>query len=212
MDKQVAMTASTIANLNTNPSKSPATTGGTIRYVHTDPLTGFKEYFVVPNGKECGSWFHDEDVDLNSLIRYRLEQRKHHADKMGVQLGEVEANTKRKAPCSTKSKPPAKKNKDVGSNKRNNAELQATVNKHRDDTLRLLKLSAEKGESCVPVNTITNIRNSSFDALGYFNRLQHAAGGKKLMESDLTNLLAKAENDAVVLYTEEVRQKTMAHS
>jgi hypothetical protein len=214
MDKQVAVTASTVVKLSTNPSKSPATTGGTIRYVHIDPLTGFKEYFVVPNGKKCGSWYHDENVDLNALIRYRLEQRKRYAKKKGVQLGQVGANIKRKASSSTKSKPPAKKIKNVGSNKQNNAELQAIVNKHRDDTLRLLKLSSEKGESCVPVDAITNTRSANFGALAYVNRSQHAAGGNMLMESDLTNFLAKAENDAVVLYSEELRQKTneLAHS
>ncbi len=133
-------------------------------------------------------------------------------DRKEVQKSKLEANTKRKAPCSAKTKQPAKKSKGNCSGEKNKPDFQAFVDNHRDETLRLLKLSAMKCESCVPTNVMTDTRNASLAAMTTVNQLIHGAGGKKLTASDLTNLMAKAEQDAIVLYTQEIRQKTMAQS
>ena len=193
---QVTMTASTII-ARTNLSKSLTATA--VRFVHTDPLTGFKEYYVVPNNKKCGSWYSDESIDLYSLIQYRLEHRRR---QKGKQMSKLE----RTAPCSAKSKPPAKTSIDNCANNRHEAEFQAAMDKHRDETLRLLKLSAAKGEACVPTNMMIDTRNMFLVAMTTINLSTHS-GGKKLFEHDLTSLLAKAERDAIVLFSEELRQK-----
>jgi hypothetical protein len=101
---------------------------------------------------------------------------------------------------------------DTVRNDENESEFQAAMNKHRDDTLRLLKLSAVKGESCVPTNVMTDARNASLVAMKTVNLLIHGAGGKMLTKRDLKNLLAKAEQNATVLYTRGFHQMILARS
>ena len=129
-------------------------------------------------------------------------------DTKEVQKSKLEANTKCKAPCSAKTKQPTKNRKATAKK----PDFQAFVDNHRDETLRILKLSAMKCKSCVPMNVMTDTRNASLAAMTTVNQLIHSAGGKKLTASDLTNLVAKAEQDAIVLYTQDIRQKTMAQS
>lgn len=133
-------------------------------------------------------------------------------DRKEVQKSKLETNTKRKAPCSAKTKPPAKKSKGNCVSKSNDAEFQAFVDNHRDETFRLLKLSALKGESCVPTNVITAARNASLAAMTTANLLIHGAGRKKSTESDLTDLVAKAEQAAIALYYQEIRQERLAQT
>lgn len=69
-------TAGTIASRKANAKSSPGATKLSVRCVHTDPASGFNEYFVVPHGKKRGAWHSEETVDLNSLIQHRVEQRR----------------------------------------------------------------------------------------------------------------------------------------
>jgi len=133
-------------------------------------------------------------------------------DRKEVQKSKLETNTKRKAPCSAKTKPLAKKSKGNCARKKHEAEFQAFVDNHRDETFRLLKLSAMQGESCVPTNVITAARNSSLAAMTASNLLIHGAGGKKSTEVELTDLVAKAEQAAIALYYQEIRQKRLAQT
>lgn len=71
---QVNMSASTMAHRKANFSNSLASLA--IQCCHTDPATGFNEYFLMSQGKKRGSWYPEESVDLYSLIQYRFQRRK----------------------------------------------------------------------------------------------------------------------------------------
>ncbi len=83
----------------------------------------------------------------------------------------------------------------------NEAKFQASIKKHRDETVKLLKSSAAKGEASVPANKMASIRNKSLAAMASAKMI---AGGKRLTEQELTGLLAKAEQDAVAVYIQEL--------
>ena len=133
-------------------------------------------------------------------------------DRQEVRKNKLETKTKRKAPCSAKTKPPAKKSKGNCASKNNEAEFQAFVDNHRDETFRLLKLSALNGESCVPTDVMTAARNASLAAMTAANLLIHGAGRKKSTGGDLTALVAKAEQAAIALYYQEIRQERLAQT
>ncbi|KAL7535775.1 hypothetical protein ACHAXR_009233 [Thalassiosira sp. AJA248-18] len=221
IEKAVTATANTIATRHANAKKSPTTTA--VRCVHTDALTGFKEYFVVPNGNKRGCWHLEEKVDLNALIQYRSKRRRSYLEKkeqLDRERKQQEAlsaskktaalsiaGSKRKAPASlAKSKPPAKKPKDTSVIKQKELEFQATVNKHRDETFRLLKASAGRGEKSVPTATMAEARSKNLATMRAANLLAKRAGGKKLSENELTKLMAKAEQDAIQLYVMEMQK------
>jgi hypothetical protein len=67
--------------------------------------------------------------------------------------------------------------------------LVVTINKHRDDILRLLTHSLHR-------DMIVQRRNSNLRALAAANQLVYRSGGQKLLPDDLKRLLAKAEEDA----------------
>ena len=67
--------------------------------------------------------------------------------------------------------------------------LVVTINKHRDDILRLLTHSSHR-------DMIVQRRNSNLRALAAANQLVYRSGGQKLLPDDLKRLLAKAEEDA----------------
>ena len=67
--------------------------------------------------------------------------------------------------------------------------LEVTINKHRDDILRLLMHSSHR-------DLIVQRRDSNLRALAAANQLVYRSGGQKLLPHDLKQLLAKAEEDA----------------
>jgi hypothetical protein len=67
--------------------------------------------------------------------------------------------------------------------------LVVTINKHRDDNLRLLPHSLHR-------DMIVQRRNSNLRALAAANQLVYRSGRQKLLPDDLKRLLAKAEEDA----------------
>ncbi len=76
---------------------------------------------------------------------------------------------------------------------------------HQDYIHRLLGISSERGESCVPRRKMSYRRNSSLVRMRCMNLSLGRAGGKMLTESELTSLLEKAERDALDLFVQETR-------
>jgi len=85
---------------------------------------------------------------------------------------------------------------------RRKTEIQAIINRHRDDVVRLMTLCAAKGETSVSVNDIATARSRNFKELdaAYFEVLRYGYGGKQLTIDELQGLLVKAEQDAIELY------------
>ena len=89
-------------------------------------------------------------------------------------------------------------------------ELNWIINKyaavlHQDYIHRLLGISSERGESCVPRRKMSHRRNRSLAQMRCMNLSLGSAGGKMLTESELTSLLEKAERDALDLFFQETR-------
>ena len=214
IDKALLMTAGTIAYRKENSNKIPSMTA--VRCFHTDPATGFKEYFVVSGSKKNrGCWYSEEKVDLHALIEHRVEQKRPRVEKKEQQVSG--AGTKRKLPpTSTYSMPSPNR---LSPNRSNNAdmmaelesEFQETVDRHRDETRRLLKASAARGEASVPLNKIEEARSKSMSVMNAANLLLCEFVGHmrcRLSEVELTALMAKAEADAVQLYIEDLKRLT----
>ena len=87
--------------------------------------------------------------------------------------------------------------------------IQATVEKHRADTIRMLSLCATQGQSCVPSNTMTARRYANLNALAAANQLVYRAGGHKLPYHDLKTLLTNAEEDALSSFQKSEMQQTI---
>lgn len=231
LDKAVAMSVNTVASRKANSNKSPTTTA--IQCVHTDPATGFNEYFVVSHSKKRGCWYPEDSVDLSSLTQYRLKRRRHYVEKKErekkeqlererkkIKVVPKAAVVKRKTPASSvKSKPqPAKKSKDVASlttaqttkvvnlKQQKEWEFQAAVNKHRDDTVRLLKASAAIGQSSVPTMKMAETRLKNISMMRAANLLAYQVGGKQFSQQELTTRMSKAESEAVQFYVKELQK------
>jgi len=84
------------------------------------------------------------------------------------------------------------------------AEFKDIFNKHRDETLLLIKESAERGEESVPMSKIALIRAKNVALMRAANILVFRAGGKQKTESELTNTVVEAEAAATPLYIKEV--------
>jgi len=207
IDKSVITNATSVAtqavNINSNP------TSMAVHCVHTDPLTGFKEYLVVPNSRNCGTWYSEESIELYSLIHYRLEQQKLYLGQNGLRKSKSIPDTIKNITPSSNNKSEhnshvhLKKSKPSGVSAHDNeAKFQASMEKHRDETVKLLKSSSAKGEASVPANKMASIRNKSLAAMASAKMI---ACGKRLTEQELTGLLAKAEQDAVALYIQDLK-------
>ncbi|KAL7553721.1 hypothetical protein ACHAWF_017049 [Thalassiosira exigua] len=114
---------------------------------------------------------------------------------------------------SVKRKPYVKKAKTVGAGtdakerlrKEKEMQLHASLSKHRDDTMRLLKASAAKGEASVPPNKMAAARSRNLKSMRIANTSMHQFGGKELTETELTTRMANAEAEAVQLYVKEIQ-------
>lgn len=84
------------------------------------------------------------------------------------------------------------------------AEFEAAVDKHRDDTLQLLRESGIMGESSIPTETMLKARTKNLVMIRAANIMASRFGGIKLTDAELTTRFSKAENDAVILYTKEL--------
>eukprot|EP00579_Thalassiosira_antarctica_P019614 CAMPEP_0201959204 /NCGR_PEP_ID=MMETSP0904-20121228/6234_1 /ASSEMBLY_ACC=CAM_ASM_000553 /TAXON_ID=420261 /ORGANISM="Thalassiosira antarctica, Strain CCMP982" /LENGTH=221 /DNA_ID=CAMNT_0048504827 /DNA_START=29 /DNA_END=695 /DNA_ORIENTATION=- len=80
------------------------------------------------------------------------------------------------------------------------AEFQAAVNRHRDDTLQLLRESGTMGESIIPKEKMTATRTKNVTMMAAADLMSSRVGGIKLTEAILTSRFLNAEVEAVVLY------------
>jgi hypothetical protein len=103
----------------------------------------------------------------------------------------------------------AKQDDNVENGDRLGALIQAAIEKHRADTLRMLSICATQGQSCVPSNTMTARRYANLNALAAANQLVYRAGGHKLPYHDLKTLLVNAEEDALSSFQKSEMQQTI---
>lgn len=230
---QLTSTAASMASRRSNSNKRPTATA--IRCVHSDPVTGFQEYFVVPHGKKRGCWHSEASVDLSALVEYRFELRRNSLEKERLarerkkqeikkqqdiksKAAPKQIIKKRKAPSSsTNPSPPVKKPHVVNPPAKTpnvqtpislkQKEFEANVKKHRDDTLRLLKISAAKGEASVCPLKMTDVRSRSIAAMRAANHHVALVGGRKLSDVELTGYVQKAEQEALTLYVQEMQRQ-----
>ncbi|KAL7526625.1 hypothetical protein ACHAWF_001853 [Thalassiosira exigua] len=97
----------------------------------------------------------------------------------------------------------------VTSNAQIGSTLRQRIEKHRDDTLGLLKASASKGEASVPPNEMATARSRNLKLMRAANRVVMKVSGKtittELSENELTTRMATAEAEAVQLYVKEIQ-------
>ena len=181
-----------------------------IRCKYTDPQSGFTEYFVVPVNRIRGLWYSEANIDESNLILYRFDKRK------AAQYNKrPKVFPKPPAPAPT----PSKKRVAAGSNgtqvrvnqslPRNNpnnplsyeAMFTAALERHRMDTVTLLKESAARGEKSVSVAAIGEARKrANALMLKFMGRLYRT-------EPQITAELSKAESDAVQVYIADAKKK-----
>jgi len=133
-----------------------------VRCAHRDSETGIFEYFVVTGTKRKGQWYNEIDIDLPSLIQYRVHRQRPY--------------TRAPKTSQTKHKPPPLANKPVKPTPNTarsetkavtkpkpstfaKPEIKAAVDAHTSETLTQLKISASRGQKCVPGHVMEDLRN-----------------------------------------------------
>lgn len=188
------MAATTAANRTTSSVKE------IIRCVHTDPCTGFKEYFVTPVNRKGGHWCSEQKVNITSLVHHRSEQRKlfvQHARVHDVKSDAPAQSGKKRetSPRSVDAKDGStKKSKIEGANQVDNR-LQLVIDKHREDMVRLMHESATKGEKSVSTELLEDHRSNNLIVMRHANLLVYQEGGEMLEEFELKKLLLEAEKE-----------------
>lgn len=87
-------------------------------------------------------------------------------------------------------------------------EYLATTERHKTKTKDLLKTSAARGESSVPVIAMHEIRSTHMSQMRELNAKLKAYGGNFLTDKALTDSLSKAEAEAVNSYVRDANQPT----
>lgn len=190
---QTIMTATTIAN------RKASNTTSIIRCVHSDPCTGFIEYFVVPMDKKAGRWYSEQSVDLTALIHYRCERRKHFEQLVRTKEAPhtaLQSGKKREAStCSVDATAPTKKTRVERGTKKVDSRLQLVLDKHRDDVVRLLNESAS-GEKSLSTELLEELRSKNLIEMRRENLLVYQEGGDLLEEFELRNRLTESEKES----------------
>ena len=81
------------------------------------------------------------------------------------------------------------------------------LEKHKLDTVELLKQSAANGEKSVSISAIGEARKENVAVMRRANTLGSNDGDKHRTEQEITAALSKAEGDAVQMYIVEARKK-----
>ena len=177
------MTATTAANQKTSSAKD------IIRCVHTDPCTGFKEYFVVPVNKKSGRWYSEQIVEIVPFIRYRCEQRKTYVQPTQmhdiVDASITLSGKKREASTAFKgvtNVPTTKKPRVESEAKLIDSRLQIVIDKHRDGFVRLLHDSAATGKKSASADLLEDLRSKNLIVMRHANLHVHNDGGDLLEE------------------------------
>jgi len=186
IDKAILTSASSLA-------RKFAKKGGTelaVRCAQRDSETGIFEYFVVTGTKRKGQWNSEIDIDLPSLIQYRVHrqrpyirppktsQTKHKPPPLANKPVIRTQNTTRseiKAVPKAKAKPPKSDIKAAA-----DAQIKAAVEAHTAETLAQLKISASRGQKCVPGHVMDGLRNRTTLKLKEVRSLGTAMISKKL--------------------------------
>ena len=207
-----------------------------IRCKYIDPLTGFSEYFVVPVNRIRGLWYSEANIDEHNLIYYRFDKRRaaqhNKRPKVFPKPPPPEPAPQKPQPAPApapiqKQKiappPPKKKVSAVpkstqvrvnhslpqpqGNNQSYETMMSAALEKHKIDTVKLLKESAARGEKSVSIGAIGEARKENVAVMRRANTLLLKFGGKHRTESEITKALSKAESDAVQMYIADARKK-----
>jgi hypothetical protein len=235
---QVLSSCSAIAVRRASAKKNnPTTTFVTaVRCEQRDPMTGLNEYFVVPVGKNRGTWQSEVSVDLSSLVQYRFDRissfgqpkeelsRQRRMKKQEDEKEQMEI--KRKAEAAAKqlelerhhraaierlteySQPKPTINTDLI--RRCQMDIQAAFDRHKEETLELLVSSASRGEKQVSSAEMATTRQRNKTAMTAPSNMLRSAGGRSLSDIELTQKIQLAENAAVRMYTERARKKAAA--
>jgi hypothetical protein len=167
-----------------------------------------------------GLWYSEANIDENNLILYRFDKRK---ATQHNKRPKVFPKPKPPAPAPTYKPgitPPKAKVSYVPPNsmQANSALPQGTgqsydtmfkqaLEKHKLDTVELLKQSAANGEKSVSISAIGEARKENVAVMRRANTLGSNDGDKHRTEQEITAALSKAEGDAVQMYIVEARKK-----
>jgi hypothetical protein len=88
--------------------------------------------------------------------------------------------------------------------------LQAALDKHQDNVLRLLHMGTTAGQNMIPKKMLTKVRKANMTTMTQINTLIACAGGKELSTRRLKELGSIAKHAAMELYNGKVaEQNTM---
>ncbi len=87
------------------------------------------------------------------------------------------------------------------------ADLQAALDKHRDDVLHLLQMGTTAGQNMTPKNMLTKVCKANMTTMTQINNLIARDGCKELSPRRLKKLGSIAKHAAMELYNAEVAEK-----
>ena len=199
-----------------------------IRCKYIDPLSGFTEYFVVPVNRIRGLWYSEANIDEHNLILYRFDKRRaaqyNKRPKVFPKPPAPAPPAPAPAPvCKTGPTPPKTRvaavpnatqvrvNQSLPQGNSNSQSYETmftrALEKHKMDTFKLLKESADRGEKSVSIAAIGEARKENVAVMRRANALMLKFGGRHRTEAQLTAALSKAESDAVQVYIADARKK-----
>jgi hypothetical protein len=92
------------------------------------------------------------------------------------------------------------------------ADLQAALDKHWDDVLRLLQMGTMAGQNMIPKKMLTKVRKANMTTMTQVNTLTAHGGSKEVSTRRLKELGSNAEHAAMELYKAKVaEQNAMEH-
>ncbi len=87
------------------------------------------------------------------------------------------------------------------------ADLQATLDKHWDDVLHLLRMGTTAGQNMISKKMLTKVRKANMTTISQINTLVARAGGMELSTRRLRELRSIAEHAAMELYDAKVAEQ-----
>jgi hypothetical protein len=87
-----------------------------------------------------------------------------------------------------------------------NQDFQNALEKHRDNTLCLIRKSALHGKPAIPTKMIGKIREANLATMTFINKEASCHGGKELSMRKMKELGAQAEKEATAMFAAETKQ------
>ena len=170
-----------------------------------------------------GLWYSEANIDEHNLILYRFDKRKAaQYNKRPKVFPKPPAPAPAPAPVYKTGPTPPKKRVAAVPNTtqvRVNQSLPGSSNsqpyetmftraleKHKMDTVKLLKESAARGDKSVSVAAIGEARKENVAVMRRANALMLKLRGKHRTETEITAAVSKAESDAVQVYIADARK------